>query len=512
MEETVKLGASQGEVVLREDQTPPVDLNNVPPFEDFECRILGVGDVTSSFTGKATITKEDVVGLYQSYNQEVSDSYRAMVNSPAKRIKSWIKKTSIEDMLGKDIRTDHSESSVNDIVGRIKGTLKLEGDSESPELWGTIRVLGKENVIKALDSRYTRLSAYFSRAPGHVRNDPSVPPEAKLPKLHEISFVQIGAYRPARIEDDKLHHPVLLSGTEEIQLTQAPPSKVQDTKMEIIKLVSTQLDIVDKELENLKEVKEIQSELNKLASDGKILPRLVKKGTILGKILSIKDRADRKTALRLLGSMPNHLCLGGETNSLNAVQGMEMIMAADKGAIDKVNDFYEKAKEKLANASPAEKQKLAAELRSLREDVKLSMTEPTHANYVSAGSSECEYKFDGGEDEYLEGMEKLMGEGKHEEAKKYHDAYKKHRLKGKELSEEQKKEADDKEEKLSGYKEELKSVLSEVLKGSFQEMEVKLSGMSEKIASIEPLTAQHKSLVEFAEVVAKELNKKSEEK
>lgn len=497
MNEILKLA---GEVVLKPEQRIE-NLNTVPLHMDVEVRLLGVGDVHSKLTGGATITKEDVLGLAKSYNYEMQQAYDQHIKSDtkAKRLAGWVKGNKINDFLGKSVITDHNEETVHTTIGRIKGLLNVEGHEENPELWGTLRILGPDNVLKVADTRLTRLSAGFKRAPLTKRQDPSVREEDKWPQLGEVSFVPIGAYRPARVEDSKLMHPVLLSGSQ--TSTQIPETSYLHKQM--IKIVYDQLELVDKELDNVQEILFLQGELNSLASEGKILPRHLKGDRMLKKMLSIQNKSDRKAALSLLNMMPSQICLSGTTNSSNAVKGMEMIMAADNTLAEKAKQFSEEVKKNFDQMNSAERANACASLR--KQSIKLSgAPAETHATKENYTSGAMEYKFagdcDAAEEEYLTGMEKLMGEGKHEEMKKMTHAYRDHKKKSKETSEKQKKDAAEKNEKLSGYKEELKVLLSGLISennAKFEALEVKLSGFTEQLKGAEDLTKKHGELIEF---------------
>lgn len=506
-EEVVRL-AAKAAIVLKDDQKLPDNLDNVPHSMNFDMQMLGPGEVHSAITGKGNITVEDVVGLHDSYNFRIKEAYNELVNTRVKRVGATVSNINIQDSLGENVLKDHNEDFVDHVVGHVRGLLRLEGTKEHPELWGTLKVSGKENVIKVLDGRYSNLSVGFSRKPAHIRNDMSLSAEQRWPIFNEISFVQKGAYKKAKIRDGKVVNTLLLSSKRE---------EGYNPQIEIIKLVHKQLDFIDIELDNLQETRKIKSELNRLAFNGKVLPKLIRNDKILNELLSIKDKRNRQSVLDLLNMMPNHLCLGGETNSLNAIKGMEMIMAGDKNAAQKATEYYEEIKLKFYNASEKEREEMTNKLDRMRNEVKCSST--TAPNFGSVNTVEGEvsprasimpnllspqtFKFEGGEDEYLSGMEKLMAEGKNEEAKEYHSAYKKHRLEGKTISNKDTEELAGKEEKLSAIKEELKVVLSEALKGEMEEVNLKLSGLSTKVESFNSLAEQHKSLISFIENLQK---------
>lgn len=100
------------------------------------------------------------------------------------------------------VQLDHSPSAVH-TVGRLVGDLSVgEADIDGEKLkalFGTVRFLGKENVEKAMDGRYTHVSI-GADLESHRINELSVTPFPAAPKASLLSKKRLASYKGVEYE------------------------------------------------------------------------------------------------------------------------------------------------------------------------------------------------------------------------------------------------------------------------------------------------------------------------
>ena len=115
---------------------------------DKKCMLVYSGDF-ESMDGPVSIKDEDIDTLASNHNSVMKKMGRLAEGvTPMK--------------FSPPIQLDHS-TSAKDTVGRLVGdlevgTYKMEDGKEVKALYGTARILGKENVDKVMDGRWTHLS------------------------------------------------------------------------------------------------------------------------------------------------------------------------------------------------------------------------------------------------------------------------------------------------------------------------------------------------------------------
>jgi hypothetical protein len=116
---------------------------------DKRCLLVYAGTF-DSMDGEVTITPDHLTHLAETHNSILS------------RLKASLGGGEVPVKHNPPLQLDHS-TSAKDTVGRLVGLLEtgeytLEDGSKVPALYGTARVLGKENVDKVIDGRWCNLS------------------------------------------------------------------------------------------------------------------------------------------------------------------------------------------------------------------------------------------------------------------------------------------------------------------------------------------------------------------
>lgn len=126
------------------------ELKEIPARLEVDALLLHEGTFMSSNAGKVTVTREDLVGM--------SSNHSSLVKLAARRLGK-----------GPPIQADHSDKAIH-TVGRLNGDFEVRqmpitvgGETkELSALVGPLTFLGRENVERVLDGRFSELSVGFT--------------------------------------------------------------------------------------------------------------------------------------------------------------------------------------------------------------------------------------------------------------------------------------------------------------------------------------------------------------
>jgi hypothetical protein len=200
---------------LLEEKSP--DLKEIPNQLDKRALLVYTGKF-SSLDGEVEIAHEDLERLAENHNAFLQRVKRmAGGEVPLKT--------------SPPIQLDHS-TSAKDTVGRLVGPLEVgdyvttDGDTQKA-LYGNVRILGRENVEKVLDGRWTNLSIGADIKKGNLSELTITPfpaaPEAKM--LSRLSD-QVRAFEkhidsakvlPSKMEDSGVYHCAYLAKREDAE-------------------------------------------------------------------------------------------------------------------------------------------------------------------------------------------------------------------------------------------------------------------------------------------------------
>lgn len=457
-------------------------------FGVYQTFLLEPGVFVSEENGKVEITKEHVLGIYEEYNKEMDMALAQAISerqaSPNKpnRLKKFLEgQPKVDDFLGADVRVDHNFDTVEALKGRVKGKLWLENsNSEMPQLWGNLKVIGEENVFKVDEGLYHKVSVTFN---------------GKTKKLREVSFVGQGACPRARIQDENLNQAILLSGTNILDKKEIVTENGDD-RLQLISLVHKGLREIDTQLIRLEQRKEVTVELRTLMAQGKILPKFYRNG-LVEEVMSLESHNDRRECLRLMSKLAPQVDYAVHTNNVNAQKGMELVMNGEYGkALDKVAKQHVRAVTlaELKGKTDKEKKELLISLSEKKEGGPLMMeTAPAAGMCMNEGA-------DNDKDRYMEHVSKMLEDGKHMELAAEIKEAKEKKLAAKEpMNDKEKEDVKKEEEKLSAAKEDLLVVLGKAISDSKEEVTIMLSeALNKHEIVLGKLIEDHKELIQLA--------------
>jgi hypothetical protein len=467
---------------------------------DFKALMLTPGTF-ESMTGPVEVTAEDVRKLHAKYNERLEGEF--ITQGPKRgRLAKFFNRSpngsDLSEVLGIQVRTDHTFGQADAVKGRVLGRVWLmhAEDDEQVELWGTLRILGHENVVKVMDTRYNNLSVTYN-------------PETY--EMIEISFVAAGACPEARIEDQKLLYPVAL-GAKNLLDNRENVTENTDVRLSLVSLLNKGIQDVDRRIEHIVQKSYVTKEIRYLMAQGKILPREYRKG-LVNEVMLFKPE-DRARILRLMDRLSPQVDTEMYLNNVNAVKGMEMVMNADDSVKTKVAEFQKDVGNiyaKLQGKSPVERAQILAEMNKKLEAV----VPGPNVTEVSLSAKE---KMNRGVDEdksrYLEHLKDMLASGKHEElAKEIDDELcnmskdsdedeEKKKLGQEELSRKEKDEAEKEKESLSKAKAEFQVMLQDALKASKEELVTLMNkAFGEHNVLLSKFMEEHKDVVSLAKKV-----------
>ncbi len=458
-------------------------------FGVYQTFLLEPGVYVSEENGRVEITKEHVLGVYEEYNKSMDMALAQAISdrqkSPNKpnRLKKFLEgQPKVDDFLGADVRVDHNLDTVEALKGRVKGKLWLEeGNTEMPQLWGNLKVIGEENVFKVDEGLYHKVSVTFN---------------GKTKKLREVSFVGEGACPRARVQDESLHEAILLSGTNILDKKEIVTENGDD-RLQLISLVHKGLREIDTQLIRLEQRKEVTVELRTLMAEGKVLPKFYRNG-LVEEVMSLESHNDRRECLRLMSKLAPQVDYAVHTNNVNAQKGMELVMNGEYGkALDKVTKQHVRAVTlaELKGKTDKEKADLMISLSEKKDGGPLMMA-------TEGDDSMCRMNegADNDKDRYMEHVDSMLAAGKHMElAAEIKDAKEKKLAAKEPMSDKEKTDTQKEEEKLSAAKEDLLVVLGKAISDSKEEVTIMLSAaLSKHEIVLGKLIEDHKELIQLA--------------
>lgn len=136
---------------------PPENVQEQENFIDRRALLVYAGDFESK-EGPVRVTDDQVKHLIENHNSTLAKIKRLAAFTPLRHYPP--------------VQLDHSDSA-RDTVGRLVGDLEqgeyeYEDGRKVPAVYGTLRILGKDNVERVKDGRWTHLSLGADFERGHV--------------------------------------------------------------------------------------------------------------------------------------------------------------------------------------------------------------------------------------------------------------------------------------------------------------------------------------------------------
>ena len=213
------------------------------------------------------IKEEDVRQIHAKHNKNVKNLWN--------RITKLGKNLPVHEIEALPNQKDHQQG-VDHTVGHVLGEFELVEGEGGPYLFANIRVKGKENVEKADDGRYKKVSIGFDPKT-HESFEISWVVNGAIPNAQNISF-SIPQINSNNLETHKIFNTSNLTNVKSILL-----SKYEKNV---------------KEMEEIEKNLEIELMWKQLEIDGKVLPAQSKR--IKSELRQIKDSSVRLSAFNML--------------------------------------------------------------------------------------------------------------------------------------------------------------------------------------------------------------------
>lgn len=314
--------------------------DEAPKSLERPCMLVYEGDF-QSMDGPVSVTEEHLSRLVDNHNSIMSKLKRLKNGSPQ------LKDTP-------PLQLDHSTSAMH-TVGRVTGPLELKtamiSGEEKKAVFGKVTVLGKENVEKVLDGRWTNVSIGADLEEGKL-NELSIVP---FPAAQFASLLS-GVNKSVKIDD-------LVIETRKVK----PPEDADnfDWFNVVIKIKG---DVI-------KDLGDYESESDAISDAKKVAQNLIDKSK---KKLSEGDNMDKE-------HLKKHLM---DKEKMSAEDADKKLAGMDEEALKKLASDVDDEKKKLA-AEEEEKKKLAAEE---EEKKKLSTDAPSDKEKALASEEKDEKK------------------------------------------------------------------------------------------------------------------------
>lgn len=381
-----------------------------------------------SMDGEVEITEDHLTALAANHNKRVDGSARLASGEP-----------NMADF--PPLQLDHSTSAAM-TVGRVPFKLSV-GDfidkdgKKKKALFGRVRVLGKENVEKSKDGRYTHVSIGADLDTG-ILNELSITPfpaapNASLLKNGATKLSTGGSMDKEKLKKHLMEHEKLSEKEADEKLAAMSDEDGKKLSKEVDdkeKLAAADADAKEKEKLAAKEADEKEEGKEKLAASKKEFVKLAK-GFKTASGTARLNQNKSKIAIRLSALRAKSKVTPAE------IKEIDIAKLASKGdeAIEAVLDSYEKREPQVLvgmfgtqKGESTAKLAKSAMLSALETEARVQFTSNPKNKKFAEGQKEApksseENMADGAEEkpsgEHLavyDSMKKCMEEGKHEEA------------------------------------------------------------------------------------------------